>query len=253
MTTQADVIQLEDLRKDYGRIHALRGMSLSIHTGEIFGLLGPNGAGKSTLIKVLVGSSRPSGGTIRVMGRSPIKEAACVAEVLDLIGLRSRERDAVYRFSGGMKQRVSLACALVHKPSLLLLDEPTAGVDPRLRETFWHHFRELATQGTTVLLSTHQMDEAQRCDRLAILHEGKLLAMDSPSNLLHTGQAAIRIKRGSEVETLATSNYPEELPRILQQYRLDPAISRIEVEEETLEAVMLKLIHAREERDAGRS
>ena len=183
------VINVDRLRKRYGRIEALKGISLTVGQGEILGLLGANGAGKTTLIKILVGSSRPSGGTTSVLGLNPIEQSAelrrqigympqapalyedlsprdnvrffgqvhrlanleqRIDNVLGFTDLRNRERDPVYGFSGGMKQRVSLACALVHEPRVLLLDEPTAGMDPRLRETLWRHFRELAAGGTTL-------------------------------------------------------------------------------------------------------
>jgi len=286
----AAVIRVENLHKSYGRIEALRGISLTVPPGEVFGLLGPNGAGKTTLIKILVGSSRPGGGSVQVLGLSPMNNAIAVrrqigympqahvlyedlsardnirffaqahafpdldrrvSEALDLTGLSTREREPVFNLSGGMKQRVSLACALVHRPRLLLLDEPTAGVDPRLREVFWRHFRQLAAQGVTLLVSTHQMDEALLCDRLAILRDGALLACDTPRDLLRTGRAAVRIHRGDDVETADVADYADQLPKILQRYQLDPAITRIEIEPDTLETVVLRLIHAQEQ-DAAR-
>jgi ABC-2 type transport system ATP-binding protein len=285
------VIHLEGLRKSYGHISALQGVSLDVREGEVFGLLGPNGAGKSTLIKILVGSSRPSAGSVQVMGLNPVDNAADlrrqigympqaavlyedlsardnvrffaqahaltdldrrVTEALELVGLQARANDAVYGLSGGMKQRVSLACALVHGPRLLLLDEPTAGVDPRLRETFWHHFRRLAENGATLLISTHQMDEAQLCDRLAILRDGVVLACDTPRDLLARGRATIRIHKGAEVETLHVANYADQLPQLLQHHSLDRAVTRIEIDQDTLETVVLELIRAREEQDVAR-
>jgi ABC-2 type transport system ATP-binding protein len=170
-----------------------------------------------------------------------------IDQVLDLTNLRSRERDPVYTFSGGMKQRVSLACALVHRPRVLMLDEPTAGVDPRLRAEFWNHFRELASSGVTLLISTHQMDEALYCDRLAILRDGGVLACDTPRNLLHRGSTRIRIGRGAGGDTSDTvtethENYSEFLPQLLRGYGLDPAINRIEIERDTLEQIVLALV-----------
>jgi ABC-2 type transport system ATP-binding protein len=230
------VIELTDASKRYGRIQALDSVTLSVKAGEIFGLLGPNGAGKSTLIRLLTGSTRPTSGSITILDRSPCarlpsrpprdrlhaasaralrgsfaaRQSALlrarppdegleerISELLDFSNLRHRERDAVHGFSGGMKQRVSLACALLHRPRVLLLDEPTAGVDPRLRAEFWRHFRELAAAGVTLLISTHQMDEALYCDRLAALSDGQLIACDTPRNLLHQGRARVRIWRGA--------------------------------------------------------
>ena len=280
------VIALHQLAKRYGRIDALRSVTLSVGAGEIFGLLGPNGAGKTTLIRLLTGSARPSAGHVKVLGLDPVRDSQAVRrqigympqapalyedlsprdnirffsrahklanieqridQLLDLSNLRSRERDPVYTFSGGMKQRVSLACALVHRPQILMLDEPTAGVDPRLRAEFWNHFRELARAGVTLLISTHQMDEALYCDRLAILRDGGLLACDTPRNLLHRGSTRIHIRRegGSASEESVTEtheNYSEFLPQLLRGYGLDPAIARIEIERDTLEQVVLSLI-----------
>jgi ABC-2 type transport system ATP-binding protein len=280
------VIELHQLAKRYGRIHALQSVTLSVGAGEIFGLLGPNGAGKTTLIRLLTGSTRPSAGQVNVLGLDPVRDSQSVRrqigympqapalyedlsprdnirffsrahklenleqridQLLDFSNLRSRERDPVYTFSGGMKQRVSLACALVHRPQVLMLDEPTAGVDPRLRAEFWNHFRELARAGVTLLISTHQMDEALYCDRLAILRDGGLLACDTPRNLLHRGSTRIHIWRGGnaadqERVTETHENYSESLPQLLRGYGLDPAITKIEIERDTLEQIVLSLI-----------
>jgi ABC-2 type transport system ATP-binding protein len=281
-----DVIEVAGLTKRYGRIDALRSVTLSVGEGEIFGLLGPNGAGKTTLIRSLTGSTRPTAGVVKVCGHDPVRDGKRVrrdigympqapalyedlsprdnirffgqahnvkdieqriTQLLEFSKLLSRERDPVYTFSGGMKQRVSLACALVHQPRVLLLDEPTAGVDPRLRAEFWKYFRELARGGATLLISTHQMDEALFCDRLAILFQGSLLACDTPRHLLRRGKTKIHLRRGAEDVTETVDNYPERLPEILRRYGLDPAVARIEIEEETLEEVVLSLIRAREQ------
>jgi ABC-2 type transport system ATP-binding protein len=280
----SSVIELHQLAKRYGRIDALRSVTLSVGAGEIFGLLGPNGAGKTTLIRLLTGSTRPSAGDVSVLGLDPVRDSQSVRrqigympqapalyedlsprdnirffsrahklpnveqridELLNLSNLRSRERDPVYTFSGGMKQRVSLACALVHEPRVLMLDEPTAGVDPRLRAEFWNHFRELARSGVTLLISTHQMDEALYCDRLAILRDGGVLACDTPRNLLHRGRTRIHIERGGAGGNTVTEtheNYSEFLPQLLRGYGLDPAVTKIEIERDTLEQIVLALI-----------
>jgi ABC-2 type transport system ATP-binding protein len=280
------VIQLDRLSKRYGRIEALKSVSLTVDSGEIFGLLGPNGAGKTTLIRLLTGSTSPTFGDMSMLGLVPSRASrevrreigympqalalyedlsprenirffggphnlanleARITELLDFCKLRSREHDPVHDFSGGMKQRVSLACALVHRPKILLLDEPTAGVDPRLRAEFWKHFRDLAASGVTLLISTHQMDEALYCDRLAVLSDGELIACDTPKRLLQRGCATIQIWSKQEVRAETIDNYPERLPELLARYGLDPSVTRIEVEHTTLDNVLLSLIAARQD------
>ncbi len=286
MDQSAAAIVVDDLRKRYGKIEALRGVSLSIPRGEIFGLLGANGAGKTTLIKSLIGSLRPNGGSARVLGLDPLTQKAAlrrqigympqtpvlyddlsardnirffgrahrmphleqeISTVLDFTGLREREHSPVHQFSGGMKQRLSLACTLVHQPRVLLLDEPTTGVDPKLREAFWAYFHKLAGEGVTLVISTHQMDEALFCDRLAVMRDGLILACDTPRDLLRCGRTTVRVTHGGAVESETLSNGPEALPAFLRRYHLDESVSRIEIEEDTLETVVLALINARQE------
>ena len=273
-------VELDHAGKRYGRIDALQSIDLTVGSGEIFGLLGPNGAGKTTLIRLLTGSTAPTGGSVKILGRSPksvrsqigyMPQApalyedltprdnlaffgrahalrglnARVEELLQFSKLRERGDDPVYTFSGGMKQRVSLACALLHRPRVLLLDEPTAGVDPRLRADFWKHFRALAADGATLLISTHQMDEAMLCDRLAVLSDGVMLACESPKDLIHRGRTTIRVWRGADVNVTKVENYRESLPVTLRQYNLDASVTRIEIEQDTLDQVVLRLIEAR--------
>ncbi|MCH7662451.1 MAG: ABC transporter ATP-binding protein [Chloroflexi bacterium] len=282
-------IRADNLMKKFGSVQALKGVGLEIEQGMIYGLLGSNGAGKTTFIRLLTAAIKPSSGSLSVLGLNPQKDKRAlrgkigympqapalyddlspvenidffgrahsienlskrVDEVIEFVGLTWRARDPVYKFSGGMKQRVSLACALVHKPQILLLDEPTTGIDPKQREMFWKHFRELAASGITLIVSTHQMDEALYCDRLGILHEGRLLADDSPQQLLWSGQTKLKIWRGGQVEERRLSNYPEQLPTELQRYGLDNTISRIEIDEDTLETVVLRMINEREAQSA---
>ncbi|HPC06930.1 MAG TPA: ABC transporter ATP-binding protein [Anaerolineaceae bacterium] len=278
-------VQVESLSKHFKKVQALRNVNLKAEGGQIFGLLGPNGAGKTTLIRLLIGAARKTSGRISVLGLEPQTQKWTLREkigympqepalyddlsardniiffgnahrvenipfladqAIELVGLKERARDQVFTFSGGMKQRVSLACALVHQPQVLFLDEPTSGIDPQLREVFWQHFRMLSGQGKTIFISTHQMDEAMHCDQLAIIREGQLLACDTPRNIMWNGKARIRLWRGGQLEVSETGSYPSHLPGILQQYGLDPAISRIEVEEDTLEAIVLRMIHEHE-------
>ncbi|MCB9450638.1 MAG: ABC transporter ATP-binding protein [Anaerolineaceae bacterium] len=278
-------VSVTQLHKHYGNVRALDGLSLDIERGQVFGLLGANGAGKTTLIKSLIGLTQPDSGTIHVLDLNPHSQKhdlrrqigympqtpvlyddltarenllfwgrahpiadlkKRVAEVLAFIGLTDRQHHPVYTFSGGMKQRLSLGCALVHQPTLLLLDEPTTGVDPKLRETFWSHFRKMTDAGATIILSTHQMDEAVYCDQLAVMRGGQVLACDTPQALLERGHTTVTVWNGTEHHTEQITNYPVELPHLLAHYHLDPTVSRIEVEHEPLEKVVLDLIASQE-------
>jgi ABC-2 type transport system ATP-binding protein len=277
-------IEARGIHKRYGHIEALNGVDLDVDAGQIFGLIGANGAGKSTFIRLLVGASQPTAGSLRVLDLDPRRRKhelreqlgympqspalyddltaaenvrffgkahrlpeleKRVKQTLDFVQLSERADDPVSTLSGGMKQRVSLACALVHQPRLLLLDEPTAGVDLQLRSTFWAHFKELATQGTTILVSTHQMDEAVHCHRLAIINEGNILTTDTPQRLLQRGRAVATVWQGAKQQRVSLSDYPTELPKTLQAYGLDTGVERIELEMNTLESIVLDLIGAK--------
>ena len=286
-----DAIQITGVTKHYGKLTALDCLDLVVGTGEIFGLLGANGAGKTTLIKLVIGLLKADAGALRVLGLDPIRHArdlrrqigympqspvlyddltgrdnllfwarahhlpglaARADETLALVNLTARAGDPVYTYSGGMKQRLSLACALVHRPRLLLLDEPTTGVDPKLRQTFWATFREMAAAGSTIVLSTHQMDEAVYCDRLAVMREGRVLACDTPTGLFGRGEATISIatRVNGASETVAAQHvrdYAAALPALLRPYHLDDSVQTITVEREPLEAIVLRLIE-----EAGR-
>jgi len=210
VATETYAVDAEDVVKQFGKQLALDGVTLRVHRGEVYGLLGPNGAGKTTLIRSLVGLVAPEAGTVSVLGqRMPqldvlarigymTQQAALypdlsaeenvhffgaiygrvdgVRDALELVDLWDRRKSVVSTLSGGMRTRCSLACALVHKPDLLLLDEPTVGVDPQLRVQLWDRFRKMAAGGTTIVVSSHVMDEAERCDRLGLIRFGKLLA-----------------------------------------------------------------------------
>jgi ABC-2 type transport system ATP-binding protein len=212
-------VVVRDLRKAFGDVHALCGLSLSVPAGMTYGLLGPNGAGKTTLIRAIIGLVRPDAGEVVVLGthmpnkdilsnvgymtqapalyedlsvRQNVAFFAAMAGVSDphaidqaiaLVDLTDRAHSPANTLSGGMKQRTSLACAVAHRPRLLLLDEPTVGVDPQLRVQFWEHFRRLNDEGVTILVSSHVMDEAERCDRLGFIREGRVLAEGSAAEL----------------------------------------------------------------------
>ena len=218
---EAPGLEARDVRKRFGRVEALRGLTLRVRTGEIYGLVGPNGSGKTTLIRCLAGLVRPDAGAIAVLGTDPrtavgagrvgymtqaaalygelsveenLRFFAALAGVDDVarrieatlrtVELLDRRRSVLATLSGGLRQRLSLAAALLHDPALLLLDEPTVGVDPALRRDFWAHFRSLASRGVTILVSSHVMDEAARCDRLGLISEGRVLAEGSAGDLV---------------------------------------------------------------------
>lgn len=210
------------LKKRFGEIDALAGLDLEVRKGEVLGLIGPSGSGKTSFARALVGLLTADSGEVRVFGeRMPSRkvlsrvgymaqadalyddidglgnlayfaalqgmgkrEARQRAESLvEFVGLSGHEKRFVREYSGGMRKRLSLAVALVHEPELIVLDEPTVGVDPRLRLRFWDEFRRLASGGAAILATTHVMDEAERCDRLALVFEGRVIAGGSPAEI----------------------------------------------------------------------
>jgi len=275
-------INIISLKKAYGNIHALRGIDLQIPEGKIYGLIGPNGSGKTTLIKSIVGAIKPSSGSISVCGMNPQKDKweirkligympqssslfeslntkdnitffgkayslknldQRVDEIIEFTELKERENDPIYTFSGGMKKRVSLACALIHRPKLLLLDEPTAAVDPHLKARSWELFRELASRGTTLLISTHLMDEALLCDNITVLNRGKVILINTPEEILKKGESKLIINTSQErIENIILSN-PEDLANKLKEFGLKEGIKSIEINQETLEEIMLSEIN----------
>jgi ABC-2 type transport system ATP-binding protein len=209
----------EGLTKRFGSIVAVDDIGFSLPAGRIYGLLGPNGSGKTTLIRLLSGLAKPTAGSAHVLGvKMPSRanlarigymtqsdgiytelsvwenlrffatlygkpERADLEAVLELVDLSGRRNAPVLQLSGGMRRRLSLACALAHRPQLLFLDEPTVGIDPALRVEFWRYFRRLASEGVTILVSSHVMDEADRCDELLLILHGKLLARGSGAEI----------------------------------------------------------------------
>ncbi|MFZ5855046.1 MAG: ABC transporter ATP-binding protein [Chloroflexota bacterium] len=212
-------IETRALRKTFGPIHAVDGVDLSLSAGRIYGLLGPNGSGKTTLIRLLVGLARATSGEARVLGtlmpsRALLErigympqadgiypelsvwenirffaglyggtDGARAREVLALVELDDRRSTPALELSGGMRRRLSLACTLVHDPAVLFLDEPTVGIDPALRAQFWAHFRRLAAAGRTLLVASHVMDEADRCDELLFIRDGTIFARGTADEL----------------------------------------------------------------------
>ena len=216
------VVEALSLSKRYGDVVAVDRLELAVAEGEIYGLIGPNGAGKTTLVKMLVGILRPDRGEARVLGkpttdkdvkasigympqeraiyqdltveeniaffgrimgvpRSRLDEQ--VSRAIELVGLEEKRKTVAMELSGGMQHRLSLACSVVHDPSLLFLDEPTVGVDPELRATFWLYFSRLAQEGKTILITTHYMAEASECMRVGMMRRGRLIAQGEPGEL----------------------------------------------------------------------
>ena len=164
---------------------------------------------------------------------------------LDITELGDRAGDPIYTLSGGMKKRVALACALVHRPAILFLDEPTAAVDPQPRVRLWGLFRELSAAGTTVFVSTHLMAEAMLCDKVTILNAGRVLQVDSPKNILRQGKTSLSVKSGSEENTYLTNSTPEAVAERLHDFRLSKDVSSIAVQAETLEEIVVKIIESK--------
>jgi ABC-2 type transport system ATP-binding protein len=262
------VIQLRDLRHQYGERTALAGVSFDVRPAEIFGLLGPNGSGKTTTFRILSTLMVPSGGTADILGHDVAREPAAVrrnigvvfqaqsidvkltaeenlrvigniyglrgaalkqrvAEMLGRVGLADRAKEKAETFSGGMQRRLELAKGLLHHPSVLLLDEPTTGLDPGARRDLWQYLQVLRDEEhVTVLVTTHLMEEAERCDRLAIYAEGKVVALGTPAEL--------KSEIGGDILLLDTDNADSVAQRIEQRFGLRPTVLdhrvRIEIE-----------------------
>lgn len=236
------VIEVKGLNKHFGDKHVVQDLSLQVHRGEIFGFLGPNGSGKTTSIRLLCGLLTPDSGEGQCLGYDVIRETAqikrhvgymtqrfslwedltirenldfiarmygmakrkaAVQQVLNKLGLESRQDQLAGALSGGWKQRLALAACMMHEPQLLLLDEPTAGVDPKARREFWDEIHQLAANGISVLVSTHYMDEAERCHKLAYIAYGKLLISGTTTEVIASQHLAAWEVVGDDVQGLA--------------------------------------------------
>ena len=270
---------LRQVTKRFGALTAVDGLSLEVQRGEIFGLLGPNGAGKTTLIHCAIGLLQPDGGEVQLAGGNPREPqvrarmgiapqilslyelltaeenlsffgklyglegrrlAERVTSSLAFVGLDSRRRDAVKNYSGGMKRRLNLAAALLHDPEILLLDEPTVGVDPQSRNSIFDNILALKREGRTIIYTTHYMEEAERlCDRVGIVDHGRLLALDTVQGLLASQGGLPRLvvqTDGREIEVLSADPLAE-----LNRLAATAPIDRFRLEQPTLEQVFLNL------------
>ena len=237
---------IDGLRKSYGALTAVDGITLRVERGECFGLLGPNGAGKSTTLNCVVGALQPDAGTIHVDGESDPTRPALRARIgiapqsialyddltaeenlrffgtiyglrepllreriemaLEFAGLTARRKDRVSGYSGGMQRRLNLICGILHNPPVILLDEPTAGVDPQSRNAIFDNIESMKRLGKTIVYTTHYMEEAQRlCDRVAIVDRGRVLAVDTVEALIraHGGSPTVEVERASRADETA--------------------------------------------------
>jgi ABC-2 type transport system ATP-binding protein len=252
------VIETHDLRRRFGQLEAVRGVTFEVGEGEVFGFLGPNGAGKTTTIAMLSTLLRPDNGSAVVAGHDVVRERSAVrrsiglvfqqptldealtaeqnlrfhayaygvradvrerriAELLDLVELSDRRRDRVRTYSGGMKRRLELARGLLHEPRVLFLDEPTLGLDPQTRRRVWEYLSVLrANERLTVFLTTHYMDEAENCDRIAVIDHGRIVALDTPGGL--------KDGVGGDVISLTTANGEAAATELRDRYRVAPVV-----------------------------
>jgi ABC-2 type transport system ATP-binding protein len=290
-------VEVDDVARSFGRVQALDGVDLSVAQGEFFGLLGPNGAGKTTLISIIAGLTRADRGTARVLGHDVIadfraarrslgvvpqelvfdpfftvretlefqagyfglrKQGAWIDEILHHLDLTSKANANMRSLSGGMKRRVLVGQALVHKPPVIVLDEPTAGVDVELRMSLWQFIRKLNRDGHTIILTTHYLEEAEKlCSRIAMLKAGRVVALDSTHNLLsRVAGLTCRVvasrmpdawqprvvRQEGRVFHVALDSYLD-LERLLAALReANVAIEELALEETDLEQVFLKIM-----------
>ncbi len=274
-------IAVSDLRKTYGRVEALRGVSFEVAVGEVFGVLGPNGAGKTTTVEILEGYRPRDGGTATVLGHDPgtspraLRERIGVVlqqselsplltvretheqfagyyanprdvdEIVELVGLTEKRDARVKTLSGGQKRRLDLGVALVGNPELVFLDEPTTGFDPAARRAAWDMIRALRSLGTTILLTTHYLDEAQQlADRVAVLRDGEIVRQGTPADLIgDSGITQIRYRRDGEVVVVETTEPTRALAELTAAaLAAGNELDQLEVRRPTLEDVYLELV-----------
>ena len=294
MSAPKPMLSIRDAKKSYGKVPALRGIDLDLFAGELLGFLGPNGAGKTTLIRCLSGRSRLDEGSIqfgssaahgwgvvpqslaiyedltaeqnlkvfaKLNGVPRVQLRARVAEALDWANLTDRRHQLAGTFSGGMMRRLNIACSILHRPKIVLLDEPTVGVDPQSRERIYDMLDELRASGTAILLTTHQLDEAQfRCDRIAIVDQGKVVSVGTFDELVrmtvgsdqwlrvhfrHRPQSVpvkLHLDEQGKIGTCQLENVATELPQVMQGLQYDTeSVDHVVLQRPTLQDVFLHL------------
>ncbi|MCF6264435.1 MAG: ABC transporter ATP-binding protein [Xanthomonadales bacterium] len=278
-----DILTLDQVSKQFDQTNVINQLSFSVREGEIFGLLGPNGAGKTTLVNIMTGLLNADQGVVTLfekyapgdnfaranigcasqslalyedltaeenlqffgkmhaLEKSALQTA--VSETLAVVGLEDRATQRVKEFSGGMKRRLNLAVAILHKPKLLILDEPTVGVDPQSRNAIMESIQSLSDQGHTIIYTTHYMEEVEKlCDRVAIIDKGRLVALDSVNGLVqeYGKNHQIRYSQNNKVFTVDTDNPLQKIRELLDSEQ-QSAISNLSVQSPTLEQVFLNL------------
>lgn len=280
-----NAVEAKNLCKDYGKLRALDNIMLTVPEGAIYGLIGPNGAGKTTLIKTLIGALKPTNGNVKVLGSDPLRDKWKLRnqigympqapalyddlsakrnilffgaaqhitdlekkadDILAFAELTSRANDLVRTFSGGMKKRVSLCCALIHQPKIVFLDEPTAAIDPHLKIQSWNLFRQLAKSGVTLFISTHLMDEALLCDKVTILGKGKIIAIDTPQKILERGKTTLTYSENGEIKESIIDSTPESLANELKKLGLKQSVTSMSLHPDNIESIVLNIIGEKE-------
>jgi ABC-2 type transport system ATP-binding protein len=252
-------IEVDDLRKSYGEVEAVRGVAFEVALGEVFGFLGPNGAGKTTTINMLCTLAKPTGGEARVAGHDVVRErddvrrniglvfqeptldgyltaaqnlrlhaelygvesklvAPRMRQLLEMVGLWDRRDSPVRTFSGGMRRRLEIARGLMHSPRVLFLDEPTIGLDPQTRRSIWSYIDRLRqSEEITIFMTTHYMDEAEFCDRIAIMERGEIVALDTP--------AALKAEVGADRVRIQTDDDEAAIAALAEQFELEGRVA----------------------------